>query len=415
MRKLLFLPLILLLVFLAASAGLTDSRSKTIAGKITGIFTETAAPYLTIQSGGENINKFVLRQETPQQGCGVLNRKIKISISKNCRIFYGEKEAFSPYILAEGDIVKILLNKDGKAEKICDNFELLSGLIFYFDSRELLLETGQILECSHSSAFYLNGVKTSAGNIKKGMRCWARVDAKSWTILRADIYSGGEESADAAGSKNSGEASLTTHLESPEKSEILDAGRLPAMPLKAGEKLDLFIKAKPLCSASVQIPGITGKIPLKELGGGIYKTQLKTGSGPDLKNGIILFTLSDKKNTWTKMLSPLSIAISPPEISQFSPADNTIINSSTPSIFAVYDSKGALIDTEGVRLWVNGKEVTYKCQRTVSMIFYLPEEPLPPGKVKIKLRLKDQAGNITEKEWNFTIKGSRSINYLSIV
>lgn len=368
MKKFLFFSLIFLLVFLTASAGLTDSQSKIIAGKITGIFTETAGHYLTIQSGGGNQ---------------------KIDISKNCRIFYGETEAFSPYLLAEGDMVKIILDKDGKAEKIFEYFELLSGLILYFDSSELLLESGQILECSPGSVFYLNGLKVSADKVKKGMRCWARVDGKSWTILRADAYSGstGIPARDSA------------------RSEILDAGKLPAMPLKAGEKLDLFIKAKPGCNAKVQIPGVTGQIPLKELGGGIYKTQLKTGDGPDLKNGIMLFTLSDDKNAWTKMLSPLSIAVSPPEILQFSPADASVINSSTPSIFAVYDSKGALIDTEGVRLWVNDKEVTYKCQRTVNMIFYLPEEPLPPGKIKIKLRLKDQAGNITEKEWNFFIKG----------
>lgn len=106
-----------------------------------------------------------------------------------------------------------------------------------------------------------------------------------------------------------------------------------------------------------------------------------------------------------------------PEIKSYSPSDGLTVESKQPTISAVVkdeaDSSGIVtgIKKESIRLWLNNELMTnvlFTDNPDGSVaINYTPSalNPLRPGPQIVKLRVEDNYGNITLKNWQFYVQG----------
>ena len=73
-----------------------------------------------------------------------------------------------------------------------------------------------------------------------------------------------------------------------------------------------------------------------------------------------------------------------------------------PEITAIFEDESG-VDMETVKMIFNGTEVTSNLVKEENTIKYLLSEDLADGKYSVKLEVKDILGNITTKEWKFTV------------
>src|SRR5262249_31688630 len=98
----------------------------------------------------------------------------------------------------------------------------------------------------------------------------------------------------------------------------------------------------------------------------------------------------------------LSVDTVPPRVRDRSPEPDSRVNSPRPNISAVFqDRGGSEINTEGVRLLLNGRDITRDATITKDFVTYTPRSPLSAGAQTVELRVADHAGNTTETTWKF--------------
>ena len=92
-----------------------------------------------------------------------------------------------------------------------------------------------------------------------------------------------------------------------------------------------------------------------------------------------------------------------PTITDFTPANNSIITDRTPTISATYSDTGG-INISTVKLTINGVDVTSDSIVTSTSISYVSGTSMAYGKYTIKLELSDNSGNSVTIEWYFEIQ-----------
>lgn len=66
--------------------------------------------------------------------------------------------------------------------------------------------------------------------------------------------------------------------------------------------------------------------------------------------------------------------------------------------------KGTGIDPASIKMFVNGKAVKIQYDPEVGKISYIPAKELTKGEYKVKVAMKDKAGNLLNPEYNFSFK-----------
>jgi hypothetical protein len=85
------------------------------------------------------------------------------------------------------------------------------------------------------------------------------------------------------------------------------------------------------------------------------------------------------------------------------PPDGGLINNARPAISAAFEDEDAGINPLETRLSVDGVDVTASAQSTADRISYTPATPLADGVHKVKLSIRDSAGNPAAAAWTFTV------------
>ncbi|CAH0119250.1 hypothetical protein PAE9249_01749 [Paenibacillus sp. CECT 9249] len=102
----------------------------------------------------------------------------------------------------------------------------------------------------------------------------------------------------------------------------------------------------------------------------------------------------------------------PPLIRDISPADKSTLTTNMPTIRAYAEDDGydpslhpgtTLIDPDKIRLYVDGVRVDHALYPPEGRISYTPNEPLADGVHRVKLAVRDLAGNQTIREWIFNV------------
>ncbi len=89
--------------------------------------------------------------------------------------------------------------------------------------------------------------------------------------------------------------------------------------------------------------------------------------------------------------------LTPPRITELLPSDGTRTSDNTPAIQASYTDDFSGVDAAGVRLSVDGIDVTSGAAVTASALTFTPSTPLSDGFHSIRVRVPDRAGNVAER------------------
>jgi|GEM_PF-364010 len=118
---------------------------------------------------------------------------------------------------------------------------------------------------------------------------------------------------------------------------------------------------------------------------------------------------------------PTNDDMDPPILKNFKPAEGSTITTNTPNIEAIGEDFGydpvthpgtTLIDPDKIRFYVDGILVQHALYPPKGQIHYTPNVPLADGVHLAKIKIRDLSGNVTEKEWTFTVDtGSSRIVY----
>jgi len=121
------------------------------------------------------------------------------------------------------------------------------------------------------------------------------------------------------------------------------------------------------------------------------------------------------------LYGPSDEDLNPPIIKDFKPAEGSIVKNNVPKIEAIAEAYGydpekhpanTLIDPNKIRFYLDGTLVQHTLYPPLGQIHYTPQVPLADGLHAAKIKVRDLSGNISEKEWMFTVDtGSSKISY----
>ncbi|TDQ42868.1 Ig-like domain-containing protein [Aureibacillus halotolerans] len=109
---------------------------------------------------------------------------------------------------------------------------------------------------------------------------------------------------------------------------------------------------------------------------------------------------------------PTTDDVTPPVIKQISPAEDTVISNTTPTIQVTSEDEGydpekhpgtTLIDPDSIRVYIDDELVEHGFYPPDGTISYQPSAPLAERRYKVKVAVRDLEGNQTIKEWYFTV------------
>lgn len=121
------------------------------------------------------------------------------------------------------------------------------------------------------------------------------------------------------------------------------------------------------------------------------------------------------------LYGPVQDDMKPPLFKDLTPQDGVIVHTNTPKIQVVAEDDGydpvkhpgtTLIDPNSIRMYVDGVQVTATLYPPKGQIHYVPSVPLADGVHAVRVRVKDESGNMAEKNWTFTVDtGASKIVY----
>lgn len=92
-----------------------------------------------------------------------------------------------------------------------------------------------------------------------------------------------------------------------------------------------------------------------------------------------------------------------PEITGRMPLPDATLENLRPNVLLRFHDGESSVDPAGVRLIIDGRDVTAQTVITDAFAAYTPAAPFRPGSVRIKAVVGDRAGNATTAEWRFTV------------
>jgi len=174
--------------------------------------------------------------------------------------------------------------------------------------------------------------------------------------------------------------------------------------LAAGEELTIRAVGTPKSTGTFTIEGIAQNLPLTEAEAGIYRGRYTVRRSDNQAQARITATLdtASAEPVVKEADRRLTLDALGPEIRDLQPADLALIPNRQPDITAVLsDGLGSGVIPNGVRLLVNGQDVTTQATVTPNFIAYRPAQPFTVDRVNVEVRAADQLGNSNSKTWTF--------------
>lgn len=310
----------------------------------------------------------------------------KIHFTDKTRFVTPDTMTISPQSLLPGDEIQARLDQRGKAALITVNGHTFAGELLFISPEKLLTAEGRQVYFSPDTGFCINGIKTTQDKIRIGSRVFVRVNPV--TNLAGSVYSVDFKNKASKEGKPSGDI---WKIETPLQKAF-----------KIKQAFNITVKASGKKKIFLDIPGIAGNIPLKEIKPGLYRGSYKFKRNDSFRTYPVI-KLEDKNGLLTRV-SPgaIDISVSGPEIIPAYPAPGSTVKGSPAEIFARLTSRGSLIDAAKSSAFIDGRPLQSGLEKNVSFISAdLPT--LKPGKHEAKVIAEDQAGNRTVKRWQFVV------------
>ncbi|MGE5630164.1 MAG: phosphodiester glycosidase family protein [Caulobacteraceae bacterium] len=118
----------------------------------------------------------------------------------------------------------------------------------------------------------------------------------------------------------------------------------------------------------------------------------------------------DKKNAGSIYFDDVMAIYKPgtdyydPTVTSVTPENLKEIDASPTEIAVNVQDRGTGINPKSIKMFVNDKPVKFKFDPKLGKITYIPSKSLASGNYKVKVTLKDKAGNLLNPELNFSFK-----------
>jgi hypothetical protein len=123
-----------------------------------------------------------------------------------------------------------------------------------------------------------------------------------------------------------------------------------------------------------------------------------------------VFTFPENEPKKAPYAIPIDLDRNPPYVLEVYPGDGSTVEETRPTLRVVFEDAESEIANDGVRLLLDGEDVTGVCEITDREILYRPETDLANGEHRATIDLMDVFGNrMGPAYWIFTIKSDKKI------
>jgi hypothetical protein len=377
----------------------------TIHGEVTGLYTNTTPTQLTVRVGGKNTtvpladSTIILRSVTDKAAMEVPLSDIK-----------------------PGDQVTIQRGDNGVATVLTATFGQVKGTIVSIGhlpsgNAALTLDSGRVIELSPDAPISFDGRTVGLSDIKPYETVVIRTNPSNSMGYGVAVSTAGNLNPTPPGSvpaanetpANPNAGVLTGSISTVEVTSFTDDAQKP---LRAGSVLKATLSGTPGGKATFAIPGVIDMVPMHETSPGVYAGSYVVGQNVSANNAAVLGRLiaGGVQSALIQAPGMVSIDSQPPKITDFGPAQNAVVESNLPLIYATLaDGAGSGVDPAATRLTVDGQDVTASAETTRALFTYKPQTPLASGPHTVSAVVSDNAGNKTTANWSFQVSTSKII------
>lgn len=287
-----------------------------------------------------------------------------------------------------GDFARVEMRKDGRVERVVDEYGSRSGRIVAIAGAQFVLDDGQVIGDGRTTEVALNGKAASFADLRPGDTVTVRYNVET-NEVREVLASRSIASAPAEPG-----ALAVSSVES-------DANR----PLRQGDTIRVTLHGTPGAAATFDIGSDVANQAMREVSPGTYAGSYTIPRGANFDDVPLIGRLAaGQARAQGQAATPISASSVPPGIADFAPDAGSTINTDRPAVYASFVADAVPVNPSSAIMWIDGRDVTSECLRTAQFIQYLPAYSYPEGPVRVTVRVSDEAGNTTTKSWAFTIR-----------
>ena len=291
-----------------------------------------------------------------------------------------------------GDAASVLLRSDGRVDQIVTRYASRAGTIAAVSPSAFVMQSGYVVQPDKSTQISLNGQPAALGDLKVGDSATVRLNPDTGEKRQILVSRAMPATPTPTGA-----------------AQITDFGITARGALRAGDAFGITMHGTPGGSATFDIGTYVTGQPLPEQSGapGTYSTTYKVPEGVNFGRTSVYghLTVGATAAPRAEASQLVAVTTAPPQIVDIAPTYGMTVNNNKPSIYATYRTPTDIgINVSSVRIEVNGLDVTPSSTRTESFITYSPSVALGDGSVAVKVTVADNAGNVANRSWSFTIR-----------
>ncbi|MGI4791582.1 MAG: stalk domain-containing protein [Janthinobacterium lividum] len=370
--------------------------SGTIHGEVTGLYTNTTPTQLTVRVGGRNTT-------IPLSDSTVILRSVDHDPATQVAL-----DQIKP-----GDQVTVQRGDNGVATVITANFGQVKGTIVSIGhlgngDAALTLDSGRVIELASDAPITFGGRSVALSDIKPYETVVIRTNPSNSLGYGVAVSTATNPNPTPPG-QAPGAGILNGSVSTVEVTSFTQDAEKP---LRAGDVLKATLSGTPGGKASFAIPGIADDIPMHETSPGVYTGSYTVVRNASATGAAVLGRLvaGGVQSALIQAPGMLTIDSQPPKITDFGPAQNSLVESERPLVYATLtDGPGVGVNPNATHISVDGQDVTANADITGSLFTYKPGTPLAGGPHTVNVVIADKAGNSTTASWGFKVSTSKIV------
>ncbi|MCW5935816.1 MAG: hypothetical protein KIT11_00725 [Fimbriimonadaceae bacterium] len=177
--------------------------------------------------------------------------------------------------------------------------------------------------------------------------------------------------------------------------------------LTSNGNLEVIVRGSPGANVTATLVGVQTDVALTESPSGVYRGTIIVPSGDSkpltLEDASIIATLNRGSDRAVAQGGSVRIDNVRPTYSSMSPGEGAQVGTLRPTISLAYsDGAGSGVTTRGMKVMVDGVDVTAQAKLTETSMTYTPAADMKAGVHTVEVQVRDVAGNVNRATWSFT-------------